>query len=90
MDHHLCGRDCTPIPRRMSNGNWHSAWTEAGQRGDSVATGMKGLNALYALPYWDQLLINHLLDPMHCFKNFAVTIWQHMTGLKDNRKSKKD
>ena len=64
MDHHLHGWDHTPIPHRMSVGDWHNAWTEARQRGDSVA-GMKGLNALYALPYWDQLLINHLLDPMH-------------------------
>ena len=51
---------------------------------------MKRLNAFYGLPYWEDLLINHLLDPMHVFKNVGVAIWKHLTGAMDNIKARKD
>ena len=51
---------------------------------------MKGINAFYALPYWVNLLINHFLDPMHCFKNVVVSMWHHITGQKDNLNSRED
>ena len=67
--------------------DWKQAW-DFGK--DFAQQGMKGVNAFYALPYWEDLLINHLLDPMHCFKNVAVVVWQHMCGQKDNHNSRVD
>ena len=29
--------------------------------------------------------MNHLLDPMHIFKNVAVTLWKLMTGDKESK-----
>ena len=51
---------------------------------------MKGVNIIYTLPYWGELLIYHLLDPMHCFKNVAVAIWQHICGHKDSYNNRAD
>ena len=38
----------------------------------------------FLLPHWHLLKINHLLDPMHIFKNVASSLWDHMIGLKDS------
>ena len=38
----------------------------------------------------EHLLINHLLDPMHCFKNVAVSIWPNIIGQNDNLNSRED
>ena len=51
---------------------------------------MKGVNTFSALPYWEELLINHLLDPMHIFKNVAQQIWDHITSARDNVGVRKD
>ena len=48
------------------------------------------MNAFYALPYWKELLINHLLDLMYCLKNVVVAMWQHMCGQKDSYNSRVD
>ena len=61
----------------MTVRDWKQAW-DVGR--EFSQQGMKGVNAFYALPYWEDLLINHLLDPMHYFKNFAAVEWQHMCG----------
>ena len=64
-------------------------WKRAWDNGDGRSLlGMKGMNIFYTLPYWGELLIHHLLDPMHCFKNVAVAIWQHICGHKDNYNSR--
>ena len=44
---------------------------------------MKTLNCFHSLPYWHKLLINHLLDPMHIFKNVSQVIWDHIIGKRD-------
>ena len=51
---------------------------------------MKRLSILHNLPYWDDLLINHLLDPMHIFKNVGSLIWDHLIGAKDSRSARED
>ncbi|MCO5575117.1 hypothetical protein L7F22_028914 [Adiantum nelumboides] len=74
----------------MTVADWKKAWDDARDTTTTRLQGMKGVNAFYALPYWGELLINHLLDPMHCFKNVAVAIWQHICGQKDNHNSRAD
>ena len=54
------------------------------------ALGMKLLSTFHSLPYWRKLLINHLLDPMHIFKNVGQTLWEHLSGEQDNKKSFED
>ena len=87
MDHPMRGTDVRPIPPKMRACNWLKLWTDARQ---IEVVGMKGLNAFYALPYWEHLLINHPLDPMHCFPNVAIAIWQHICGYKYNYNSNLD
>ena len=60
------------------------------EAGGVPIAGMKRLNAFYNLPYWEELLINHLLDPMHVFKNVGVAIWKHLTGAMDSVKARRD
>ena len=61
--------------------NWKAKWDEAKPH---VPPGMKWLSIFHKLPYWGDLLINHLLDPMHIFKNVAQQIWDHITSARDN------
>lgn len=42
--------------------------------------GMKRKSIFYELPYWKDLLISHLLDPMHIFKNVPDSIFLHIEG----------
>ena len=72
MDHPMHGTDVRPIPPRLRACNWLKLWIDAGQ---TKVARMEGLNVFYALPYWGHLLINHILNPMHCFKNVVVSIW---------------
>ena len=88
MDHHLRGRYQREIPKTMTVADWKTAWDD-NDDGASLA-GIKGVNIFYTLPYWGELLIHHLLDPMHCFKNVAVAIWQHICGHKDSYNSRAD
>ena len=46
---------------------------------------MKRLSTLHKLPYWGALLINHLLDPMHVFKNVGEMIWKTLIDKKENK-----
>lgn len=52
--------------------------------------GMKRFSILYELPYWTSLRINHLLDPMHIFKNVGSLLWDHITGRKDSHGARAD
>ena len=72
----------------MTVADWKRAWDDNGD-GTSLP-GMKGVNIFYTLPYWGELLIHHLLDPMNCFKNVAVAIWQHICGHKDSYNCRAD
>ena len=69
----------------MTVRDWKQAW-DFGK--DFAQQGMKGVNAFYALPYWEDLVINDLLEPVHSFKYVAVVVWQHMCDKKDNHNSR--
>ena len=56
----------------------------------SLPDGMKRFSILFELPYWTSLLINHLLDPMHIFKNVGSLLWDHINGVKDHINGVKD
>ena len=67
-----------------------SDWKHTWELDPSVAPhGMKRLSIFHNLPYWGDLLINHLIDPMHIFKNVAVVLWKTITGEK-NTKGQRD
>jgi hypothetical protein len=36
------------------------------------------------LPYWEDLKINHVVDPMNIFKNVAMMVWDHLMGVGDS------
>ena len=52
--------------------------------------GMKCISIFHQLPYWNDLLINHLLDPMHIFKNIAEVLWKTITGAKESKGQRDD
>ena len=62
--------------------DWFERWEKSNQIGTKIA-GMKTLNCFHVLPYWHELLINHLLDPMHIFKNVSQIILDHLNGKRD-------
>ena len=42
--------------------------------------GINRKSICYDLPYWKDLLIFHLLDPMHIFKNVTDSIYRHISA----------
>ena len=46
----------------------------------NMLNGMKNKSIFYELPYWKDLLISHILYPMHIFKNVPDSIFQHISG----------
>ena len=52
---------------------------------------MKSKSIFYEIPYWKDLLISHLLDPMHIFKNVLDSIFRHKSYKdKDTLSSRRD
>ena len=70
-----------PPKDRWSSSMQYTAWMESGD--SHRPFGMKRLSIFHRLHYWQDLLINNLLDPMHIFKNVGQTIWDHIIGVKD-------
>ena len=52
--------------------------------------GMSRYSIFLSLPYWTSLKIQHLLDPMHVFKNVGQAIWDHIIGKKDSLGARED
>ena len=52
--------------------------------------GMTRLSIFLCLPYWHTLKVNHLLDPMHIFKNVASILWEHLLGKRDTLGARED
>ena len=50
----------------------------------NMSNGMKKKSIFYELPYWKDLLIPRLLDPMHIFKNVPDSIFRHISGKEKN------
>jgi hypothetical protein len=67
-------------PKRKTMKDWGNEWDAA--EGNTVK-GMKWKSSFFLLPYWTELKIHHLLDPMHIFKNVSSSIWRHVTRRKD-------
>ena len=63
----------------MSVGDWQVYWN--GME-NPPPLGMTRYSIFFCLPYWTQLKINHLLDPMHIFKNVAQQIWDHIISAR--------
>ena len=51
---------------------------------------MSQYSILLTLPYGANLKIQHLLDPMHVFKNVGQAIWDHIAGKKDSLSVRED
>ena len=60
--------------------DWFEHWEKRDRAAGTKTAGMKTLNCFHSFPYWHELLINHLLDPMHIFKNVSQIIWDHLNG----------
>jgi len=54
----------------MKASDWKSLWLEDG--GTYLPFGIKKLSILHNFPYWDNLLINHLLYPCTSSKMWGV------------------
>ena len=55
--------------------DWGDSIEEPEQVLVNITEGMKRKSIFYELPYWKDLLISHLLDPMHIFKNVPDSIF---------------
>ena len=53
---------------------------ESEQAMDDMPQGMNRKSTFYDLPYWKDLLICHLLDPMHILKNVTDSIYRHISA----------
>lgn len=84
-DHPLRGGFLGRPPKTWSVSSQYNAW-----QSNPGCLGMKRLSIFHELPYWRKLLINHLLDPMHIFKNVGQILWEHLVGTRDNKKSRDD
>lgn len=83
-------KHCTePPPKRLTMKDWANLWDAASAEGGTVK-GMKWKASFVLLPYWTELKIHHLLDPMHIFKNVSASIWRHVTGRKDTDAARED
>ena len=79
-----------PKPKVWKAKDWYDHWMTCEPNKKKKIPGMKALNCFHTLPYWHNLLINHLLDPMHIFKNVACLIWEHITGKRDTDGQRRD
>ena len=71
----------------MKASDWKRMWdAEMG----CPPAGMKRLSIFHDLPYWSELLINHLVDPMHIFKNVGEMIWKTLIGKKESKGQRDD
>jgi hypothetical protein len=57
---------------------------------DHMPKGMNKASKFYNLPYWKELKVAHLLDPMHVFKNVSNSLWKHISSTeKDTNASRR-
>ena len=68
-------------PHTMSPSDWQEYWNGSTSH---PPPGMSRYSIFFRLPYWARLKINHLVDPMHIFKNVAQNIWDHLIGARDS------
>ena len=76
-------------PYKWTMSDWGRHW-DSYDCSTGPPKGMSRRSILLTLPYWEKLKIQHLLDPMHIFKNVAQTIWDHLIGKKDSIGARED
>ncbi|KAL3675626.1 hypothetical protein R1sor_025574 [Riccia sorocarpa] len=94
LDDPLCGTGAErnivepPIPLDMHL--WAQRWkdVEAGHIPIEKA-GLKRWSILHRLPYWKDLLIQHLLDPMHIEANVTKSLIKRIFGEKDGKPARR-
>ena len=80
-------------PFQWNMADWAKHWEEHHAQippPNGPPKGMSRHSILLTLPYWAQLKVQHLLDPMHVFKNVGQAIWDHITGKKDSLAARED
>ena len=80
-------------PLHLNMHDWAKYWEEHHAQSPpplALPKGMSRYSILLTLPYWTNLKIQHLLDPMHVFKNVGQAIWDHIIGKKDSLGVKED
>ena len=71
----------------MRPSDWQEYWNGATSH---PPPGMSRYSIFFRLHYWAHLKINHLLNPMHIFKNVAQNIWDHLIGTRDSLRVRQD
>ena len=77
-------------PHPMSIGDWEVYWNGVMENKGEPPKGISRYSIFFRLPYWRHLKVNHLLDPMHIFKNVASNIWDHLIGARDSLRARED
>lgn len=81
------------IPFKWRMEDWSQYWEEHWATTPSpkdVPKGISRYSIFFTLPYWKSLKIQHLLDPMHIFKNVGENIWEHIIGKRDTLGARED
>ena len=80
-------------PLHWNMSDWAKHWDEHHAHippNNSHPRGMSRYSILLTLPYQAKLKIQHLLDPMHVFKNVGQALWDHIIGKKDSLGARED
>ncbi|KAL3675367.1 hypothetical protein R1sor_025315 [Riccia sorocarpa] len=88
MDHPMRGsgvsRNNNPSPQPVDVAYWDARWNDVQDgRLPLAESGLRRWSILHELPYWKDLLIRHLLDPMHIEANVVKALVKHLYGEKD-------
>ncbi|KAL3701030.1 hypothetical protein R1sor_019052 [Riccia sorocarpa] len=77
-----------PIPLDMNW--WEQRWRDV-EEGHIPAerAGLKRWSILHRLPYWKDLMIQHLLDPMHIETNVSKSLIKRIFGEKDGKPARR-
>jgi hypothetical protein len=51
---------------------------------EKIPIRMKMKSVFYELPYWENLNIGYLLDPMHILKKNSSSLWRHISSNKSD------
>ncbi len=81
-----CG-DEHDIPEATTFACWRDVANKVTNPNDSMVfegSGLTRWGILNSLPYWGELKIHHLLDPMHIEGNVGKVIIKQLYGEKDN------
>lgn len=81
------------VPLHWNMHDWAKHWEDHHAQSPlpkGLPKGMSRYSILLTLPYWAHLKIQHLLDPMHVFKNVGQSIWDHIIGKKDSLGARED